>query len=488
MKIILGVMLVFAILMVIGFIAEQSERAMQTPGRTTQSQTQTPASNMCPVSNTSTSFCIVKDGKPYYFAIEGWELPTREEVENVIKMSGYHVEGLYIWLRVRTCLDLEFDADENAYVLVGELYKEVLFGDPWFPLIKRGKDVYLLPYWFSAWREDIEALLKAKTVRLYFDVDGYYDVLPTSGCIGEICFTTGAHGPGFYINYTPPPTKLKVLGDIKGRCIKEELCLYNVTFEHKYGYLFLPFGYDVSTGKKSYADFPIHINVYVVKNGKLIPIDEYFPSTVVPPLPSSAHDIWKEPKHEHLTTVIPPGNFTLVFRAHGAIYPTPLFNNTPIVIGTPWGVAKFEPKLEVLEIASINSITCGDKLVIKEIDVVLRNTGRIPIVIPQTYFPQDAPPNYEMLKGRIDSTELIFTTQEANGRWDLGGGLALAVVVNPGETVTVSLTPITHGELLEDIDLELEPLELPMEELNRSYTILVESIYTNTSSSIIIPP
>jgi len=59
-KIILGIMLAFAILMVMGFIAEQSERAAQTSGRTTHPQTQTPASNLCPVGNTSTSFCIAK--------------------------------------------------------------------------------------------------------------------------------------------------------------------------------------------------------------------------------------------------------------------------------------------------------------------------------------------------------------------------------------------------------------------------------------------
>jgi len=138
--------------------------------------------NQTPVRNTSTSFCIVKDGRPYYFSIEGWELPTREEVESVMKMSGCHARGLNVWLKVRTNLPLEIDAGEDGYVLIGEQYKPVLSAEQDLT-IKRGRDVLLIAYNLPAWREDIEALLKAKSLRLYFDVDGYYDVLPTSGCI-----------------------------------------------------------------------------------------------------------------------------------------------------------------------------------------------------------------------------------------------------------------------------------------------------------------
>jgi len=467
MKVILGITIVFITLVAIGFVAEKLE-------------------NQTPVRNTSTSFCIVKDGKPYYFAIEGWELPTLGEVENTMKVRGLRARGLYVWLKVRTNLPLEIDADENGYVLIGEQYKPILSAEPDLT-IKRDKDVLLIAYDFPPGREDIESLLKANSLRLYFDVDGYYDVLPTSGCINEICFTVGHHGPGFYINFTPPPTILKAL-DIEGRCVKKELCLYNVTFELKEGYLFLDFCYDEATGRKSQTLFPLHINVYVEKNGKLLPTNEYFLYTVVPPLPPSAYDIWKEPEHEYLTTVIPPGIFTLALEAHGAIYPMPLFKNTPIALGTPWGVAKFEPKLEVVEIVGINGTAYDDRVVIEEVNVMLRNSGRIPIVIPQAYTSYDVPPNYMMLKGVIDSTKLIFISQEANNRWDLGRWLVWATVINPGETATVSLTPITLEELFEEIDPNLEPLELPLEVLNHSHMIAIESIYTNTTSSIIIPP
>lgn len=471
-RVAIGIAVIFVALIAIGYIVEQIEKGSEQVEKSSQKLAQPSTTGLCPVANTSTSFCIVKDGKPYYFAIEGWELPTIEEVKNVI---GSHEWGLYIWLKVRTNLDLQFDADNKAYVLIGELYKEVLYGDPWFPSIRRGSDVVLLPYDFSAWREDIEALLRAEKLRLYFDVDGYRDILPTSGCVGEICFILGHHGPGFYVNFTPPPTTLKVL-DVEGRCVAEELCLYNVTFELRDGYIFIPFGYDHETGRKSKGDFPIHINVYVMKDNQLIPITEYFPSTVIPPLPPTAIDVWKEPEHEYLTTIIPPGTFTLVFKENGAIYPQLLFNNTPIAIGTPWGVAKFEPKLEVVEVVSVGGIAYWDKVVIDRVNVTLRNSGRIPVVIPSIHY--YIPPNYMMLKGELDGTDLVFVAREMNTRW----GSGLSFVVNPGETVTVSLVPL----LAKDILSKLEPKLIP-EDLVRDHVVVVESIYTNTSGSIVIP-
>jgi len=363
-----------------------------------------------------------------------------------------------VWLKVRTNLELEIDADNNAYVLVGEQYKLVFGADPWLPPIKRGKDVLLIPYQFSTLREDIEALLKAKTVRLYFDVNGYHDILPASGCIRGICFTPGRLGSGFYVNFTPPPTILRVL-DVEGKYINEELYLYNMTFELREGYLFLYFYYDEATGKKSKADFPVGISIYVEKDGELLPTDEYFTDIVVPPLSPNAFDVWKEPEHEYVATVIPPGVFTLVFKAYGAIYPEPLFNNTPVAIGTPWGVARFESKLEVVEIVNVNGTAYSDRVVIEEIDVMVRNTGKIPVVIPQAYSLHDLPSNYAMLKGKMDLTDLIYVTQDANGRWN-SGAISPAVIVNSGETITVSLTPITSKGF---------GLELSLEDLNRSH-------------------
>ena len=455
----------FFILIVIGFIGEQSERVTEI--------------QQIPVSNSSISFCIVKDGKPYYFAIEGWELPSREEVINILRMRGTirDSEGLHVWLKVRTNLNLSNGINSKAYVLVGEQYKLVFSADPWLPPIKIDTDVFLIPYRVCKSRKDMEVLLKAETIRLYFEVNGYHDILPTSGCIGGICFTHSHYGSGFYVNFTPPPTILRVL-DVEGKCLNKELYLYNVTFELKEGYLFLYFYYDEATGRKSKANFPIDISIYVGKNGELLPIDEHFSDMIIPTLPPNAFDVWKDPEHEYVATVIPPGVFTLVFKAYGAIYPEPLFNNTPIAIGTPWGVAKFEPRLEVVEIVNVNGTAYSDKVIIEKIDVVVRNIGKIPVVIPQAYFLYDLPPNYAMLKGKMDLMDLIYVTQDANGRWD-SGVISPAVIVDSGETITVSLTPITSKGF---------GLELSLEDLNRSHVIEIESIYTNTSCSITIPP
>ena len=467
MKIILGIMIAFVILMIIGYIMGHSERTAQI---------RTSVSNLCPVGNTSTSFCIVKEGKPYYFAIEGWELPSREEIESTITIRSS--AGLYVWLKVRTNLDLEIDADNVAYVRVGEQYKPVLHAEPWLQPIRRGKDTLLIPYRFPPSGKDIATLLKAIKVRLYFDVSGYYDFLPTNGCIEGILFTHGAHGPGFYVNFTPPPTLLKVL-DVEGRCIDEDLCVYNVDFELRGGYLILVFSFNESTGRKSQADFPVHVNAYVEKHGKLLLTNEDLLFTAIPPLPPSVFDVWREPEHEYVATVIPPGTFTLVFKAYGAIYPEPLFSGMTVVIGTPWGGAKIEPKIEVVKIVNISATTYENKVLINEVNVVVKNTGKIPVVIPQACFSYDAPPNYRMLKGKLDSTDLIYVTQGVNGRWDRGGGSSPAIVVNPGETITVPLTPIAS---------EGFGLELSLEDLNRNHVIEIESIYTNTSCNITIPP
>jgi len=458
MKIVLGIMMVFIILIIVGFVGEQleEERTRLIPAR-----------NLCPVGNTSTSFCIVKNGKPYYFAIEGWELPAQKEVVNMIKM-GTPLKGLYVWLKVRTNLPLEIDVDEKGYVLVGGEYKKVLSAD-WGLTIRREGNITLIAYsfpGFPAQREDIEALLKAEKVRLYFNAFEYYDLLPASGCIGEACFTA-SHD--FYMNYTPPPIKLEVL-DIEGRCVNEELCLYNITFELREGYLFLYFYYDEITGRKSYADFPIPINVYVEKNGKFLPTDGYFLTTVVPPLPPNAFDIWREPEHVYLTTAIPQGVFTLVFKGD-PIEPVAYINRTPIVIGTapfiigtPWGGTKVSPKLEVIEFIDMSFDAYSDGVAINEVRARLKNGGKIPLVV-----------HHRMLKGKLDSEEISYIPK-------------YGITINPGESKIVSLSPcVSEDSPYYNIVTECKPF-LPLEFLSSNHTLKIGSIYTDKLQTALIPP
>ncbi len=474
-------LLVFSMLVLAGYLVrEESPRHVQHQHASTTSATVLEPERLCPVANTSTSFCIVRNGKPYYFAVLGWEVPTIEEVKKSLESSRVKGSGLYVWLKVRTNLELEIDADNDGYVLVGDCYKPVLYADRDL-LIRRGNDTYLIPYWISPWHRDIVSLINTDKVRFYFDVSSYsyYDVLPSSGCINQICFTRGHHGPGFYVNYTKPPVSLKVV-NVSGKCVAKDLCLYNVTFELRGGYLILSFLYDERTGKKSYADFPIHINVYIERGGKLLLTKEYFPGEVVPPLPSTSIDVWIEPEHEYVATILPPGRFALTFRANGAIYPEPLFNNTPIVIGTPWGGAVIEPRVEVVRVSGVKATTMAGELLITSINATLRNVGVIPVVVPQACFSYDVPPGYALLRGRIDSVSVVYVTQEANGYWDTGGWLRLAIIVNPGETVAIALTPFTPESGF--------GFRLPLKALTRAHVIEVEAPCTGTRAEMVIPP
>lgn len=444
---------------------------------------QPPTEPLCPVTNSSTSFCIVKNGKPYYFAILGWELPTIEEVKYRVGGSS----NLYVWLKVRTNLELEIDADNDGYVLVGELYKPVLHADT---LIRRGNDTYLIQYDIPSWHEDITSLINADKVRFYFDVGGpqYYEVLPSSGCINQICFTRGRHGPGFYVNYTKPPVSLKVLS-ISGKRVAEELYLYNVTLELKGGYLVLYFYYDEKTGKKSHASFPIDINVYTKKDGKLLVTEagRVFPGVVVPPLPPTSVDVWKEPEHKYIATIIPPGVFTLTFKTTDAFYPLLLFNNTPIVVGTPWGGVEVRPCLKVLD---VNGYVFGTYMAphnmvrLLYVNVTLMNCGSIPLPLPSTSFTYETY-GIDLLKATINGTpyKLVYYSGPGiptapNGRvWG-----KLAFVINPGEVVTIPLTPIKYPPY-EPYEDEIYRV-LPLLYKGMNYKVSVISLSTNTSKTI----
>ncbi len=483
-RILIGIGVVIALLVpIIGILSGWQEYTLQEKYSASYSV-------HCPVANTSHSFCIVRNGKIYYFSVEGWVLPPLEVVKNSIPED----KGLYIWLRVRTNLDLEFDADNNVEVLVGETYRNVLVGGGWGSEIRVGNDILLLPYRFLAQHEDIEALLNAKYVRLYFDVFGYYDVLPINGCIGEICFVSGDHGPGFYINYSRPPTMLKVL-DIKGVCAGEETYFYNVTFMLSDGYLVLHFYFNEKTGKRLYADFPIHINGYIRNSSKLYLINEYSSLEVVPPLPRCAVDVWKEPEHEYVATIIPPGEFTLTFRSSGAVFPRPLLENMPVVIGTPWSGVEVAPQLKVVEVSAINAIPFRDEIMIASINVTLRNEGKIPIPLPQVSFPWDIYEykGYKLLVGRLDELQLLFIYNSyygnVNERQDTSGALIPAYILNPNETVTLPLTPIRPPpyEWYEDEIEDIIP-KITVDDLIHEHVIEICAYSTNTCKEFIIPP
>jgi len=478
---IIGIVIVFIVLVAIGYIIEHTEKPSQKElHQTTQKITHTTPSALCPVTNTSTSFCIVKDGKPYYFAIEGWELPTREEVENMLLTissgSPYGKGELFTWLKVRTNIDIDY-LRTAAYVQIGEIYRPSPILSAEQP-IKRGEDVLLIPYRVSTAREDMEALLKAKTLRLVFNAWYYSDVLPIDDCVGGFCFTLGQgiNAVEFYVNYSPPPVSLKVL-DVKGGCNDKSVCIYNVTFELRGGHVVLRFLYNLSTSRKSEADFPIDLIVYVEKNGKLVPTDERFPLTVVPPLPPSAYDVWKEPEHDYIGTVIPPSNFTLRIKGNCAPMPLPFIYGNTTYIGTPWGGVKIESKVKI-KVDDVNATVEDGELIVYGVRVTIENHGKTPIVIPyrEEAYTREIP----LFVGRIGSEKVLFGVREE----DIDGVACTGdvfhdypgLIINPGERVEVNLVPAVFKGTLDN------KIILPLSSING--TVILELVYNPTGEAV----
>lgn len=435
------------------------------------------ATARCPVANSSTSFCVMRDGKPYYFAVIGWELPSVEDLRKSIPRDypffagDIRVEPPYVWLRVKTNLELEIGASEKGYAGFGELFREVLSLGMLEP-IKSG-DELLLPYTLPESYETMGLLKSARVLRLHFATETH--LLPSEGCIGGVCFA----GEGFYVNVSPPPVELKVLDLQGGYCRFEDRwhvpCLYNVTLQLEGGYLLLYFFYDEHTGAKSEAHFPVEISSYSERGGKTVFLGAPL-STVIPPLPSSATDVWEEPEHNYLATILPPGRFTLVFRTWDAFYPETLLSCRSATVGTPWGGVDLPPQpLEVLGVTGVGVRESDGGIAVEGVNVTLRNSGTIPVPIPEAMEFYEIPPNYTLLRGFFDSTPLVLTA--LSGRGEYHGGLAF--VINPGEVAVVPM------ELWRLPDRSLG-VELPITALGSEHTLLIGTCSGNFT--VEIPP
>ena len=493
---------VLIVLIAIGSIMQHEE---EVPATITPSATK-PLSQ-CPVANTTYSFCFLKNGRAYYFAVEGWELPTIDEIKETLELHANDPDiklnpgGLYVWLKIRTNLELNFGASGGSLV-INEKLREIFPLTPLL-LIKRGENEILIPYFYSPFSE-------AKSVHLFFETERYLDVLPTSGCFNGICFAKMNDKNVFYLYYTLPPAIFKVF-TIKGYCpeyeyedplYKRKECLYNITFELNNGYMLLFYSATYSYSQRGeIAEFKfvgggLNINFYVNRSGVLEPKGSLSFGIAYPhphphllsriarylALPPTAINITlKKPGYEYGVIIVPPGIFTLMFANYGAVYPEPLFRGEVVYIGTPWGMVKLEPRLELVKVLDVITTSYEDGLVIRGVSVLLRNNGSIPIIVPQANSPSDIPEGYLMLEGEMDSMKLILVALDADGFYrghEIGGP---GVVINPGETLPVLLTPVIAENKTFSIRLGLE-------DLSKAHKLVVRSIYTNTSSELLIPP
>ena len=439
--------------------------------------THTTPSAPCPVTNTSTSFCIIgEDGKPYYISIEGWYVSTIEEVKHALlsiaksDTSTWPLDGLYLWLKLKTNMHID-PVYTHLEVKVGELYRYLYCFEPLHP-VKLYNDTYLLPIRVTFSDDCVKETLRvigSKSIRISFG--------------GDIFFRA---------DIPSPSARFRVLS-VEGFC-KNYTCTYNVSFELVNAYLVLYYYYDDETGTKSYADFPEReIGFYTLENGKInfmlycsgvtfgcASLYDDFVSEILPILPNSAFDVWKEAGYSYIGTVIPPGNFTLRIKGKCAPMPLPFIYGNTTYIGTPWGGVKIESKVKI-KVDDVNATVEDGELIVYGVHVTIENHGKTPIVIPfwEEAYTREIP----LFVGKIGSEKVVFGVREEdiNGNACTGDVFHdyFGLIINPGERVEVNLVPAVFKGTLDN------KIILPLSNINGA--VILELVYNPTGEAVKYP-
>lgn len=177
---------------------------------------------VCPIENSTYSFCFEKNGKAYYFEVLGWVPPNATIMERYIKPlylyspNCVHCEGLVLFLAVRTNIKWRWYGSSIQY-LIGELFSVCFYGSihDWLLI---NNDTFLINYVLgdcTTYYRQAEYLAKSNTIRLYFSV---YNLMGLSEGgvikIGEISLVPDDEEVGIYINYPAPRFNISV-NDIK---------------------------------------------------------------------------------------------------------------------------------------------------------------------------------------------------------------------------------------------------------------------------------
>jgi hypothetical protein len=218
-EIALGTVVIIVFMAVMGFVAEHLGRSQQIN-----------VGGLCPVSNGTASFCIVKGGKPYYFAIEGWVKPNSTMMERYLKFFEYGLGGgwgggyrsygggLLLFLKVRTNLKWKWLISE-VECRVGELYTRCFLGSI-DHAIKVNNDTYLVPYvldrdFWELFKYVKDYYMNASDVRLYFEVDNLLGLKPGEvieiGKMSLVCERRAlGYEIGIYVVYPRPEFSITV--------------------------------------------------------------------------------------------------------------------------------------------------------------------------------------------------------------------------------------------------------------------------------------
>ncbi|MGP3705059.1 MAG: hypothetical protein ACKD6O_07190 [Candidatus Bathyarchaeota archaeon] len=296
----------------------------------------------CPVTNSTYSFCFIKDGKAHYFDIIGWVSPNTTILERYIESGGTFWRGGYIsygkgvvlFLALRTNLEWEWYIS-CVEALVGEIYKECLLGSI-SNAIQVNKDTFLVPYvleedgFWESYKIVSESYIRSNNVRLYFEPRNFLNLKSdqnTAMKIGKITIMPKKYNDCalcIYVDYPPPRFGLTIksieyLGGEFGRYIfNASLQINNCSFVVFYSFNdfgqkakldgeFLPLylmTIEESPTKESWIVKSINESHYFVA----IPTESGHGFSVRYHYGSGFKDVWLEPQHEYKGSYVVSGD------------------------------------------------------------------------------------------------------------------------------------------------------------------------------------
>jgi len=354
-KIVLGITVIFVFIAVIGFVAEHLERSPQIN-----------IGSLCPVSNSTASFCIVKDGEPYYFAIEGWIEPNSTIMERYLKLfefglykgwgGAYYGSGLLLFLKVRTNLNWEWYVS-IVECRVGELYGWCFLGSISYA-IKVNDDTYLVPYvldrdFWESFKIVKDYYMNASDVRLYFKVYNFLGLKPDQaieiGRIFLVCERYHDDVIDIYVVYPRPEFSI-IVKDIKylGK-YESRYHILNVSLELRDVGMAVYYTFD-KFGRKAGIHGEL-VPLYILSILQYPPRDMYAVETLnethyVVAIPvtddplglnmlngGGFKDVWKEPQHEYIGSYASSGD--TIWLSIGLKF-NYVVNSTATFV-TPWG-------------------------------------------------------------------------------------------------------------------------------------------------------
>lgn len=296
----------------------------------------------CPITNSTYSFCFIKDGRAYYFDIIGWISPNTTILEKYIESKGTfwggaytsYGKGIVLFLALRTNLEWKWHMS-CAEAHVSEIYKVCLLGSI-SKAIRVNNNMFLIPFvleendFWESYKIVSESYVRTNNVRLYFKPWNFLNLKSeqkTVVKIGKIAITPNEYDEDslcIYVDYPPPQFSLSIksiryLGSGSGwHVLNASFQVNNCGFVVYYSFdefgqkemlseEFLPLYFvtiEESPSRKNWIMSGINETHYLVAiptaSGHLFSIRYHFGSCF--------RDVWLEPRHEYEGSYVSPGD------------------------------------------------------------------------------------------------------------------------------------------------------------------------------------